>query len=1295
MRPDGWHRAPEARGLPERWIVSAYRDGKRIHQEFSAPVREGLALTFRLSGEGSDDEAVDDLVDLTGDGLTIEPAVRWVYDFDEALDAGMAVKLRLDAEDLARGFSHLLVMGVRTSEAPETQADEIAALIAANNVTRGVAFVPQGSKTNNTTDNPSDYPPADTAGAVSFATYRGPSLAIAGRDGDRFTAALGLDRATADHLWGADRDEQSTAAAMGHVLWPATIGYFLGQMMSPHVDERMAEQLRRFMRAQVRGRGPFPAFRFGSVPYGLLPVSPLGDWSGKITGEELSDVLPPALQRLAGLWLQSSGNVPRVGRSGDPDADLIHTLAMDVSAQTVQIRRALGYDATWNIRGFLGLDRARFDEAQRRIARALLEALGEPQWDPRILHMDFADRAVDFAGPLIEDAPPSETDRLAFDYIAWLRTATIAALRRQEAPPTDRPVTALLYLMLRHGLLAEYDAAAKGLLAWRKLLLADEMREPELVGVLPAPRGAPPAQRSAWDRFGLKIAGVTDRLTLGEFLADPKRPASSQVQPVKEILDTLDAYRKSLRALEGLSTAELHRLFTETLDICSHRLDAWLTGLYAQRLEEMRKQRPKGLFVGCYGWVEDLRPDPPAPTAPVTGPDGKEAQARTDSGGYIYAPSMLHGAAAAVLRSAYLSRSGAAQEPYTIDLSSRRVRTAMWLIDTVREDQPLGAALGYQFERGLHEGHPGVELDKFIDELRRLYPLVANKAEDSGEPAESIAARNVVDGLRLSAAARANAIPFGSAGLTPDADERAAIDAELARLDDAVDAVGDLMTAEAVYQVLKGSTAGASATLDSLAKGTRTPVPEVASVPRSGTVLHQRFVVTLGDGSLPAEWAALPASPRATAAPELNAWLAGLFGPPDRIACVVTPDGGAPGDVTVADLALQPIDFFSLARAAETGKAAAEVDRRIAWQVAGAAGPDIAITIDYDAASADGAMTFAQAFEIASAAGRVLGFARPLEPRDLLPPELESRAADADPMTAELDGRATAARTELVSAISDLTTALSDIAAAPAGTDPDLAPLRAGLVRATRLGLDATFPTSRHGASAGQREALVALGKAALAALAGRSDTADAASDSAAQLQGVFGRAFSVIARFRPAATEILAPALANEPDLDGGSDATVEGWIAGLARVREPIAAWRRLILYQRAFARSQGRPRIVQLPLQTDPAIARWAALPFPTAAARPRSGLVSIAVDGAAVPQAEDAWSALLLEFLAGAPAECRGGCRHGLPLRRAGRASAASRAACRAAAGRQDLVVRAARAHALSYPRSHPDAGDGPG
>ena len=55
--------------------------------------------------------------------------------------------------------------------------------------------------------------------------------------------------------------------------------------------------------------------------------------------------------------------------------------------------------------------------------------------------------------------PLSETEALAFDYIAWLAASGPRPLRSQRAPPT--PVNALLYLMLRQGLLAEYDVAAR------------------------------------------------------------------------------------------------------------------------------------------------------------------------------------------------------------------------------------------------------------------------------------------------------------------------------------------------------------------------------------------------------------------------------------------------------------------------------------------------------------------------------------------------------------------------------------------------------------------------------------------------------------------------------------------------------------------------------------------------------------------------------------------------------------------------------------------------------------------
>ena len=347
-RADGWHRAPEAASLPERWAVSCYRDGRRVRQAMSEPVREGLAFTIRLSGDAGEDEQVDEFAELSGDGLEVEPGVLWAYDYDEAVKAGMAVTIALDEPDLALGFSRLIAMGVCTSEAPEEQAANLEALLTAKNWTQGTAFVPQGTRTNNSADREAGYPLADPEGKTSFATYRGASLALGGGSGERFMEALGLEVPAAAHFWGADRDEQKAALAMTDCLWPATLGYYLREMMAPEVTPGLAEALRLFARDHVRGRGPFPAFRIGSSPYGLLPVCALSAWAASGPPDGLEHLLPTALQRLMPIWLAASVNAARVGRSNDPDGDLLSALAMDASAQGAQIRRALGYDAIWN-----------------------------------------------------------------------------------------------------------------------------------------------------------------------------------------------------------------------------------------------------------------------------------------------------------------------------------------------------------------------------------------------------------------------------------------------------------------------------------------------------------------------------------------------------------------------------------------------------------------------------------------------------------------------------------------------------------------------------------------------------------------------------------------------------------------------------------------------------------------------------------------------------------------------------------------------------------------------------------
>jgi hypothetical protein len=1199
-RPDNWHRAPEARALPDRWVVSAYRAGQLVHQGVSEPVREGLALTLRLSGDSDDDATVD----LSGDGLTVAPQLRWAYDFAEALAAGMAVQLPMTGADIAQGFDTVLAFGLRTGEPAQQQAAQLDQLLRAHRYSRGLAFVPQGTPTNNTSGAASGYPVDDPAGAVSFPVTRGPALAGPGTDGARFATALGVPASAVDHVAGAGRDEQTGAGAMVRALWPATVGYFLGQLLAPEVSAGTVEGVRQFTADWVRPRGPLPAFRVGAVPYGVLPALAYSAWAPRAE-EGVPPGLGELLGRFAAVAATRTGAAARVGASTDPDADLVAVLGMDASARTGRIRRSFGYDTTWNLFGYTGRDLSGLQQAQQRVGQQILTTLGQPGRDPRALHLSYLVAAHDFGGPMVAPAPLSESQPLAFDYLTWLAQATPATLRSQQAPPG--PADSLLYLMLRHGLLAEYDVAAQRLLAVANLLLPHESRESELVGILPQRvlgRSRLPTVRTAWERFNLSTPATGAR-TIGEYLADPTSVGSAR----------LADYRSALKALAGTPTAELDRLFTESLDACSHRLDPWLTALATRRLATLRAPasppdgESPGVYLGCYGWVVDLRADPPAPTVAVTGPDGQPAHARTDSDGFIHAPSMLHGATAAVLRSGYLARSGPAQQPYAVDLSSARVRDALAVLDAVRDTQPLGAVLGYAFERGLHEGHPGVELDQFIDDFRRLYPAVANKSVDSGLSADTIAARSVVDGLALYRAAQTGQIPW--AGLTTTTDQRAAIEAELARLDDAVDAVSDLLLGESVFQILKGSPTAAAATLDTLARGQRPPEPEVVTTPRGGTVVYQRVALLLG--ATGSGWSAVPETPRAAAAPELDAWLGSLLGDPAAIGCVATRDGGSGHRVSVADLGLHPVDLLAILQQSQIsggpqasgpqasgpqasgpqafGGAQDELGQRIA---AHQGGP---VTVDYGDDGGTG-ISFAVALEVVAAVARLLGHSRPLRAADLSTP---TGAAPSTVESADLANRATAAR----QALSTARQALAD-----AGTDP--ASLRSALTRAADFGLP---------------QALAATGSApTLAAIDARLTSAEQALTAAAALAAVFGTSLPVIEPFTPDQPQALTPALAAEPELGDDPDATVESWLAQAARVQPGLDAWRDVQLYGRALDHDLPRARIAQLP--AGPAPQRWAALGFASEAQRPRSGLVSLALLGAPPPAVTEQWCGVLL-------------------------------------------------------------------
>ena len=64
--------------------------------------------------------------------------------------------------------------------------------------------------------------------------------------------------------------------------------------------------------------------------------------------------------------------------------------------------------------------------------------------------------------------------------------------------------------------------------------------------------------------------------------------------------------------------------------------------------------------------------------------------------GFVHTPSLTQASTVAMLRSGHLAHAGnqAPNDLLAIDLSSERVRLATWLLDGVRQGQPLGALLG-------------------------------------------------------------------------------------------------------------------------------------------------------------------------------------------------------------------------------------------------------------------------------------------------------------------------------------------------------------------------------------------------------------------------------------------------------------------------------------------------------------------------------------------------------------------------------------------------------------------------
>ena len=687
----------------------------------------------------------------------------------------------------------------------------------------------------------------------------------------------------------------------------------------------------------------------------------------------------------------------------------------------------------------------------------------------------------------------------------------------------------------------------------------------------------------------------------------------------------------ALEPLSKLSVAELERVFTETLDLAAHRLDAYVTALATRRLQNFRFNLGDGLmdnrtYFGGYGVVENVRPAPTPQTRTV---DGLTANIQGDNGGYIHAPSPRHATAAAILRSGRMAEKSDPTK-YAIELPSDRARRARLLVDGVRDGLSLGELLGFQLESSLRAS-TAPQPEAIILALRQLYPLVANKSGlDPGQPADGIAAANVVDGQLVRQAAATNSIPFGTGGVPSTG--QAAVTAAVKDLNETVDAIADLEASEAIFQVATGDVASAQAAMNFLPDGSNPPQSEVTTSPTSGIPVSHRVALVLeGDTPTPTNWN-VGVSPRGKADPFgafADGWVGSLLGDPSQATASVSYQlGNQTLSTNVAVSAIPgigPLDFLAMAQSTSTFGQGSPLDRRLAAVVqAGNTQATNIVVTKYDTPSSG--RSIPQLIELARALGAVFGGARELAPADLVLTPDDILDSNLDVIAGPLQGQVSAVLAALNVALSgldgsDARTALTAAAAYQADAFPDPG------ASADDLGL---LVGSAKG-ELGRR----ATDAAAAAALDGAS-FADIISASINQLRIVFGRntlvvlpnqfppgtAASPSSRFRGPQSrtlDITDPGLniTNPADFFAAHQAPGR-YLQQASRMHQRLAAWRRFSLYSGGLGAPPPLVSAAQLPFVVNET---WAGVTAPTDS---RTSLLLISANGqTSPPNPTNAW------------------------------------------------------------------------
>ena len=793
-----------------------------------------------------------DSIEISRDKLFVAPTdfagTEWMTDFKKAVEQGMGVIVSDPAKvQQIEQADWLIAVGINQTADSKKVLEEI---LRRNNAKGEVAILAQDSPTNNSEAAPTQYSEmqSDSESYLRNTHMRIPAddsapdlltqISKNRTDSQRLSHILKLSTSTLSEIIGANFAEMTEAAAMGSLLWtPCTWHY---QQLRRGSFNQFFPVMSRFLKTlkpgeffvnNVRARGTLPIIRIEENPYGILPVVSLRDWSTSLSRNARvsatdAEAIFQFVNSLKERFLALSQDAPKLDLK--PGEDQYETLVEILKSAPIAKR----------------VDVRPFDSQKPADMSA----------DPKYLNCPLVRDKAEGIGAS-PGVPYPETAYLdAFSKINQSDFAPESFQIDGASPLLKRILRYLLGLVFPNKPTPQPDVGPNVVVVKDRVVSTST---PSRAGALSARAG---------------VVSSTSASVLSPTGGAPAAP---------EFPGGLNLLAEAAGLLKRVHPDKLETLLLETLDLFSHRLDAWFTGLANSLLEECQRQNQQSPPIGMYGWLEKPGKIEAHPVAPQ----------------YIQAPSVKQATTAAILRNASIhngtdDNSGAFQ----INLSSEQVRKGMWYMDGLRQGHLPGELLGYRLERMIHEESkkPNSQIkDTDVFDLRDQFPLTIQETKDlSGE---STAALTVIDGEK-----------FLNAPNTPA--KFASLKAELNRLKDAA---ADIALSEVIDA--NDNVARQSGWMDFLDGDGLPPREEFIRTQRTGDVHGAKLFLPL---SSPAELQAAPkeTNPRVIAEPALARFCEMLmpdFGMKEVVVNITKIDGTHTRPITfmLRELGMQPVDL--------------------------------------------------------------------------------------------------------------------------------------------------------------------------------------------------------------------------------------------------------------------------------------------------------------------------------------------------------------------------------------------------